>query len=387
MRDAFGVERVSKGFMGIGDSKAVGRAKWKREASAANVDLSLAATGAAVAPLAGAGYNKYIQPHRPNWPKAPTAKGGIPGLRRLVPVRIAQAGAAMAGGTPAKIATHPATVAAVGLGAGVPLIVHNVRQHKRDSKRVKRLVEREKKISKKIVQQDGKYVTMSEDGSRKFGTYDTENKAKQRLHQVEYFKAQSAKKKSGERKRAVAVGAATAGGALAGQSAYMFPGSAFKNYYVNRKFENSRKDWTRKQKSAWFKHTTTPHESFRPNPKDPRTPGEQWRTSKEFFRKFPKELPTAGTRRVMGYAFKGKTGHAVAGTMMAGGALASYKVASKDRSKEKVAKVGTYVPKGEWSLKLIKDPGLMVPVAGVTGAGAIGTAAAWPRKKRKKGKK
>jgi len=180
-----------------------------------------------------------------------------------------------------------------------------------------------------------------------------------------------------------AVGAATAGGALAGQSAYMFPGSAFKNYYVRPKFDKSRANWTRKQKSTWFKHTSQPGEGFKPSPKDPRPPVEQWRTSKEFFRKFPTDLPTGKTRRVMGYAFKGKTGHAVAGTMMAGGALASYKVATH-KKKEKVSKVGTYVPKGTWSLKLLKDPGLMVPVAGVTTAGVAGAALAARKKKGKK---
>lgn len=179
-----------------------------------------------------------------------------------------------------------------------------------------------------------------------------------------------------------AVGAATAGGAMAGQSAYMFPGSAFKNYYVRRKFDASRPNWDKAQKKAWASHINKPKEGFKPDPKDPRTPTEQWRTSKEFFRQFPKELPTGKTRRVMGYAFKGKTGHAVAGTMMAAGATASYKVASGAGKRDKVKK--GYVPKGEWSLKLIKDPGLMVPVAGVTTAGIAGTGLALRRKKRKK---
>lgn len=179
----------------------------------------------------------------------------------------------------------------------------------------------------------------------------------------------------------VAVGAATAGGALAGQSAYMFPGSAFKNYYVRRKFDTSRPNWDKAQKKAWASHVNKPKEGFAPDPKDPRPSVEQWRTSKDFFRKFPKELPTGGTRRVMGHAFKGKTGHAVAATMMAGGALASYKVATHEK-KDKVKK--GYVPKGQWSLKLLKDPGLMVPAAGITTAGIAGTGLALRRKKRKK---
>lgn len=35
---------------------------------------------------------------------------------------------------------------------------------------------------------NGKYIVLSENTDRKFGTYDTEEEAKKRLRQIEYFK-------------------------------------------------------------------------------------------------------------------------------------------------------------------------------------------------------
>lgn len=39
-----------------------------------------------------------------------------------------------------------------------------------------------------IVRRQGKYVVLSHDGKRKFGTYDTKDEAKKRLQQMEMFK-------------------------------------------------------------------------------------------------------------------------------------------------------------------------------------------------------
>jgi hypothetical protein len=39
-----------------------------------------------------------------------------------------------------------------------------------------------------IVRRQGKYVVLSHDGKRKFGTYDTKEEAKKRLQQMEMFK-------------------------------------------------------------------------------------------------------------------------------------------------------------------------------------------------------
>lgn len=43
-----------------------------------------------------------------------------------------------------------------------------------------------------IVRQGAKYVVKSEDGSRHFGTYDSEEEARKRLAEVEAFKAMAA---------------------------------------------------------------------------------------------------------------------------------------------------------------------------------------------------
>lgn len=39
-----------------------------------------------------------------------------------------------------------------------------------------------------IVRRQGKYVVLSHDGKRKFGTYDNKEDAKKRLQQMEMFK-------------------------------------------------------------------------------------------------------------------------------------------------------------------------------------------------------
>lgn len=52
----------------------------------------------------------------------------------------------------------------------------------------------------------GKYVVMSEDSGRKFGTYDTKADAERRLKQVEFFKhAKTGTAKTKVRKKAVAL--------------------------------------------------------------------------------------------------------------------------------------------------------------------------------------
>lgn len=43
-----------------------------------------------------------------------------------------------------------------------------------------------------IVKQGSKYVVKSEDGTKHLGTYDSEDEAKKRLRQIEFFKARDA---------------------------------------------------------------------------------------------------------------------------------------------------------------------------------------------------
>ena len=43
-----------------------------------------------------------------------------------------------------------------------------------------------------IVRERGKFVVKSEDGSRRFGSYDSEEEAKKRLAEVEMFKQMAA---------------------------------------------------------------------------------------------------------------------------------------------------------------------------------------------------
>lgn len=45
-----------------------------------------------------------------------------------------------------------------------------------------------------IKKENGKYIIHSEDGSKVLGTYDTEEEAKKRLKQIEYFKYLKGKK-------------------------------------------------------------------------------------------------------------------------------------------------------------------------------------------------
>lgn len=49
-----------------------------------------------------------------------------------------------------------------------------------------------------IVRERGKYVVKSEDGSRSFGSYDSEEEAQKRLQEVEMFKRMAAE---GKRRR------------------------------------------------------------------------------------------------------------------------------------------------------------------------------------------
>jgi hypothetical protein len=70
---------------------------------------------------------------------------------------------------------------------------------------------------------------------------------------------------------------------------------------------------------------------------------------------------------------------------MGGGGLAAYKVATH-KPKDKVKKsFFQYVPKSQMTLKtIVRDPGFLVPVGGVTLAGAGGaTLAARKYRKRK----
>ena len=39
-----------------------------------------------------------------------------------------------------------------------------------------------------IQKENGKFVVTSEDGGRRFGTYDTKEEAEKRLREIEYFK-------------------------------------------------------------------------------------------------------------------------------------------------------------------------------------------------------
>jgi hypothetical protein len=46
----------------------------------------------------------------------------------------------------------------------------------------------EELVEKIVKRQDGKYEVMSKDGDRSFGVYGSEEKAKKRLQQIEFFK-------------------------------------------------------------------------------------------------------------------------------------------------------------------------------------------------------
>ena len=212
-----------------------------------------------------------------------------------------------------------------------------------------------------------------------------------------------------DRGKDVAVGAAAAGGALAAQSAYIGGGVALNNKVIYPKFARSRETWTDEQKAAWKKHNTPP-ENFPRSPAAQYPPGtskngkgpagqrhydniraKEWQTSKDFFRKFPKELPTWKARRIMGYAGKGKTGHAVSLGLMGAGATASGMAAHRGMNRKKVAKgIGQYVPKAHVAADprlILKDPGFVVPVLGVTAAGGAGVAgSALARRKRRRKK-
>jgi hypothetical protein len=232
-------------------------------------------------------------------------------------------------------------------------------------------------ISKKVIQRDGKYVAVSEDGSRKFGTYDTPNKAKQRIHQVDYFKAQGDKRK---RKEQIKGAAGAAGGAAVAHAGYLTAGYTAK-HRADRVFEASRTNqdpatkWKRKEKGAWFKHMNHP-------PAEYAGKTAQWRESARFFREFPEELPTHKTRRILGWTHGGKVGHAVAATGMVAGGVLGYKAVHHDKGKS-VSKSITFTPKYGWRLRSLDQSGLLVPAATIGGAGAAGYLAAGRKKKRK----
>lgn len=214
----------------------------------------------------------------------------------------------------------------------------------------------------------------------------------------------------------LAVGAATAGGALAGQSAYMsvtpFNNHVMKPYFA-RKMEEAGpdskeakiwRDWNKPQEPrVRGKHSAHPtvDPGFRGGEKpelarplrrnqmekenQSNTKRANWHGSEEFHRKFPKGLPGWRTHRALSYAGKGLTGHATGAALMGGGGLAAYKVATH-KPKDKVKKsFFQYVPKSQMTLKtIVRDPGFLVPVGGVTLAGAGGaTLAARKYRKRK----
>jgi hypothetical protein len=214
-----------------------------------------------------------------------------------------------------------------------------------------------------------------------------------------------------------AVGAATAGGALAGQSTYMMA-TPFNNHVMKPRFSRKMeekgpdspeakiwRDWNKPQEPrVRGKHSRKPwvDPGFRGGEKpdlarplrrnqmdkenQSNTKRAAWHGSEEFHRKFPKGLPGWRTHRALSYAGKGLPGHATAATMMGLGALGSYKLATHAPKKSEVKKWG-YVPKSMMTPKLLmQDPGFLAPVAGVTLAGAGGVALS-ARKYRKRKKK
>lgn len=215
----------------------------------------------------------------------------------------------------------------------------------------------------------------------------------------------------------LAVGAATAGGALAGQTAYIMPVKMLNDKVVNPATDKALKEAGKDSDiaRAWARHNAPPEPRVvgrhsRGGPRvdpgfrggeDPtlarplnrgqakkeaqsNTKRSAWRATKQFHNTWPKEMPYSRLHRALSHAGKGKTGHAIAGTMMAGGALASYKVASH-KPKTKVNKgFFAYVPKTQMTLKsIVRDPGFLVPIGGITAAGAAGTALS-ARKYRKR---
>ena len=209
-------------------------------------------------------------------------------------------------------------------------------------------------------------------------------------------------KKDDKRLHPAAVGAATAGGALAGQSAYMMV-KPFNDHVMKPRFARKMKEAGPDSPEAKiWRDWNKPPQHFRGGEKpdlvrpltrrqaekeaQSNTKRAAWHGSKEFHRKFPKGLPGWRTHRALSYAGKGLSGHATAATMMGLGGLASYKVATHKPKKTEVKKWG-YVPKTQMTPKLLlQDPGFLAPVAGVTLAGAGGTALA-ARKYRKRKKK
>ena len=172
------------------------------------------------------------------------------------------------------------------------------------------------------------------------------------------------------------VAAATAGGAFAGHMANFGGHYAFNELHVKPKFQRGRETWTRDQKKAWGRHVNNVPEGMT---------GEQYRTGKQFFRNFPKELPGSGARRMLGWTQKGKTGHTVAAASMATGALIANRAASREHVKKGAL---SYVPKsrmledGVKGALILRDPGFLMPVAGVTTAGVAGGVVAARKRRR-----
>jgi hypothetical protein len=230
--------------------------------------------------------------------------------------------------------------------------------------------------------------------------------------------------KMGRKKRAAAVGAATAAGAGVGQAAYLSP-ALVNEHVIVPKFNASREHWTEAQNKTWQAHNRPPGPQWRGRHSKSPTfdPGfmgskeretkpqadgsgqrpftraqdrrmregdtrrSEWRASNRFWRTLPDDLPYGKTRRFMSYAGKGKTGHAVALATIGAGALVGNKVASHKIKPDPVRKVWGWQNKSlKQPMTLLKDPGFVVPAVAITGAGVAGTTLALRRKNRKRKK-
>jgi len=184
----------------------------------------------------------------------------------------------------------------------------------------------------------------------------------------------------------LAVGAATAGGALAGQSAYMSV-TPFNNHvmkpYFSRKMaeagpdsEQARiwREWNKPQEprvrgkhsgKPWvdpgFRGGEKPNTEERQRPFNRRASDKEaqsntkraaWHGSEEFHRKFPRGLPGWRTHRALSWAGKGLPGHATGAALMGTGALAAYKVASH-QPKSKVNKGLPSIARGAGYRKIV----------------------------------
>lgn len=354
----FGTHSVSKAERRRFKVTPLTRAKWRERRSQANTDLAAGATVAGATPLAITGYNKYVEPRIKAAPRIDvpeTTKAGL-GLRQLALPRKALELGGLANGRVGAIARHPGTVGGLALGVGVPLTIANHLENKKDERRIKRLEVRYPK-----------------------------RRRRERL----------AKAKE-ETRSAAAMGAATAGGALAGHGAYLGAGYGSQKLYIEPRFRAAKTGQPQKllgityspgkegteyakfprkggAKSAWFHHG----EKFKGRSK-----------SKEFFRQWPKEVPGHRARRIMARTHAGKTGLAVDAAAMAAGAGGAYGLASRKVSKVRVKGLHfVLVPKEGWGPQLLKAPGWNVPTATVGGAGAAGAATQLVPARRKARKK